>query len=71
MFGQVGGVDARLASVVAGLAGERPRVQLALDGGETVTGELRSAGVDIEQPAAVDTALEYFARLVEELDELL
>jgi len=27
--------------------------------------------VDMEQPAAVDTALEYFARLVDELDQLL
>jgi oligoendopeptidase F len=32
---------------------------------------LRGAGVDMEQPQAVDTALERFARLVEELDELL
>jgi len=32
---------------------------------------LRSAGVDMEEPAAVDTALEYFGKLVEELDELL
>jgi oligoendopeptidase F len=32
---------------------------------------LRDAGVDMEQPAAVDTALEYFGKLVEELDELL
>jgi oligoendopeptidase F len=32
---------------------------------------LRDAGVDMEQPAAVDTALAYFDRLVGELDELL
>jgi oligoendopeptidase F len=32
---------------------------------------LRGAGVDMEQPAAVDTALGYFERLVGELDELL
>jgi oligoendopeptidase F len=32
---------------------------------------LRDAGVDMEQPTAVDTALEYFGKLVEELDELL
>ncbi len=32
---------------------------------------LRGAGVDMEQPTAVDTALDYFERLVEELDELL
>ncbi len=32
---------------------------------------LRDAGVDMQQPAAVDTALEHFARLVDELDALL
>ena len=32
---------------------------------------LRDAGVDMEQPAPVDTALRQFGRLVEELDELL
>jgi oligoendopeptidase F len=32
---------------------------------------LRGAGVDMEQPQAVDTALDYFERLVAELDELL
>jgi oligoendopeptidase F len=32
---------------------------------------LRGAGVDMEQPQAVDTALGYFERLVGELDELL
>lgn len=31
---------------------------------------LRDAGVDVQQPAAVDTALEQFGRLVEELDRL-
>jgi oligoendopeptidase F len=32
---------------------------------------LRDAGVDMEQPGPVDTALAHFARLVDELDELL
>ncbi|HEV2968607.1 MAG TPA: oligoendopeptidase F [Pirellulales bacterium] len=32
---------------------------------------LRDAGVDMEQPEPVDTALEHFGKLVEELDELL
>ena len=32
---------------------------------------LRDAGVDMEQPAAVDGALEQFGKLVEELDGLL
>jgi oligoendopeptidase F len=32
---------------------------------------LRAAGVDMEHPAPVDTALDYFARLVDELDTLL
>jgi len=32
---------------------------------------LRNAGVDMEKPDAVDTALDYFERLVGELDELL
>ena len=32
---------------------------------------LRDAGVDMQQPAAVDTALTQFSRLVEELDSLL
>ena len=32
---------------------------------------LRDAGVDMEQPQPVDTALAHFERLVEELDELL
>jgi oligoendopeptidase F len=32
---------------------------------------LRDAGVDMERPEAVDTALSYFGRLVEELDGLL
>jgi oligoendopeptidase F len=32
---------------------------------------LRDAGVDMEQPAAVDNALTQFGKLVEELDELL
>ena len=32
---------------------------------------LRAAGVDMEQPGPVDTALEHFSRLVDELDSLL
>ena len=32
---------------------------------------LRDAGVDMEQPAAVDTALARFGKLVDELDTLL
>jgi len=32
---------------------------------------LRGAGVDMEKPAAVDTALQYFGKLVDELDGLL
>lgn len=32
---------------------------------------LRDAGVDMERPEPVDTALDYFGRLVEELDSLL
>ncbi len=32
---------------------------------------LRDAGVDMEQPEPVDTALEHFESLVEQLDELL
>ncbi len=32
---------------------------------------LRDAGVDMEKPGAVDTALHHFGRLVEELDDLL
>ena len=32
---------------------------------------LRDAGVDMEKPEPVDTALSYFGRLVDELDELL
>ena len=32
---------------------------------------LRDAGVDMSQPAPVDTALRYFDRLVKELEQLL
>jgi oligoendopeptidase F len=32
---------------------------------------LRDAGVDMERPEPVDTALAYFAKLVDELDELI
>ena len=41
-------VRARLADVLAGLAGERPRVRMILDGGgEALTGELRAVGSDV------------------------
>jgi oligoendopeptidase F len=32
---------------------------------------LRGAGVDMEQPEPVNTALEHFGKVVDELDELL
>ena len=32
---------------------------------------LRDAGVDMESPSPVDTALAHFGKLVDELDELL
>jgi len=32
---------------------------------------LRDAGVDMQQPTPIDTALRYFGKLVDELDELL
>lgn len=41
-------VDAGLADVLVGLAGERPRVRLVVDGGsEALAGELRSVGADV------------------------
>lgn len=41
-------VPARLADVLAGLAVERPRVRMILDGGgEALTGELRAVGSDV------------------------
>jgi oligoendopeptidase F len=32
---------------------------------------LRDAGVDMQKPEPVETALTYFGKLVEELDELI
>jgi hypothetical protein len=41
-------LDARLAHVLVGLAGERPRVLIVLHGGgDPVAGELRAAGEDV------------------------
>ena len=41
-------VDAGLADVLVGLAGERPRVRIVVDGGgEALAGELRSVGFDV------------------------
>jgi len=41
-------VDASLADVLVGLAGERPRVRLVVDGAaEALAGELRSVGADV------------------------
>ena len=41
-------VDASLADVLVGLAGERPRVRLVVEGGaEGLAGELRSVGADV------------------------
>lgn len=42
-----GALAASFAAVVAGLAPERPRVQVASVAGEVFTGVLRSAGVDV------------------------
>lgn len=45
---RVAPVDARLADVLVGLAGERPRVRIVVDGaGEALAGELRSVGADV------------------------
>lgn len=54
-------LDARLADALAGLAADRPRVRLVVEGGgEAVTGELRAVGADVasvrldgEPPATV------------------
>ena len=41
-------LDTALADVLAGLAGERPRIRLVVEGsGEVLAGELRSAGADV------------------------
>ena len=41
-------LDMRLVDALSALAGDRPRVRLALHGeGEVVTGELRAAGADV------------------------
>lgn len=44
---RVAPLGARLVHALAGLAADRPRVLLVLDGGETVSGELTSVGVDV------------------------
>ena len=37
----------RLVHALGGMAGDRPRVVLVVDGDEAISGELRSAGVDV------------------------
>lgn len=37
----------RLVYALGGMAGDRPRVLVVMDGDETISGELRSAGVDL------------------------
>ncbi|HEX2700416.1 MAG TPA: hypothetical protein VHM89_09480 [Acidimicrobiales bacterium] len=45
---RVATVEAGLADVLAGLAGERPRVRIVLHGGcEALAGQLRSVGADV------------------------
>lgn len=44
---RVAPLGARLVHALAGLAADRPRVLLVLDGGETISGELLSVGVDV------------------------
>jgi oligoendopeptidase F len=56
------GTNGELAAYVGFLKGGSSKWPLDL---------LRDAGVDMEKPEAVDTALTYFGRLVGELDELL
>jgi hypothetical protein len=46
--GRAAPVAASLGEVLAGLAGDRPRVRIVLEGGgEAVAGELRSVGADV------------------------
>ena len=45
--GRAAPLDVSLAALLAGLAGERPRVQVAAAGDEPVAGELRSVGLDV------------------------
>jgi small nuclear ribonucleoprotein (snRNP)-like protein len=40
-------LGARLVHALSGMAADRPRVIVVVDGGETVTGELQSVGVDV------------------------
>jgi len=41
-------LDTTLAGVLSGLAGERPRVRIVMEGGgDAVTGELRAVGADV------------------------
>lgn len=40
-------LGARLVHALAGLAADRPRVVMVVEGGETVTGELQTVGVDV------------------------
>lgn len=40
-------LGARLVHALAGMAADRPRVTLVVDGGETLNGELQSVGVDV------------------------
>lgn len=44
---RVAPLGARLVHALAGLAADRPRVLLVLEGGETISGELTSVGVDV------------------------
>ena len=59
--------------VLSGAARERDDYLRFLKGGRSKDplDLLRDAGVDMEKPDAVDTALDRFGQLVEELDELL
>jgi oligoendopeptidase F len=70
------GMSAAIAlsqGVLGGGAAERDAFLKFLQGGcsKYPLDLLRDAGVDMEQPQPVETALTYFGRLVDELDELL